>query len=293
MHVLCFGEHEVSANTTPTTIGSLGDFVRRSDGGARSGSRALILSGPSKKKSKSGHSSIRRNLDQNLEGLSPPVKKENAPDSAAASTSAQSSAAARGSGGSSSTTSTRSKGKVQASKGQPAAAASSAKGGLVNGLSGGMLAALGAMPQLGGVSSRSGGGMSTKRTQAEDKSATGSAGSANKDGGGGGADGTSASKVPRDPSKLCKCKKSKCVRQYCVCFRAGLLCEGCDCADCLNDGKHEAERLAAIEHIKTSDPLAFVDKIRPEQENQMLVDDSKDAKKHHVRGCRYAYSVYL
>ena len=186
MHVLCVGEHEVSANTTPTTIGSLGDFVRRSDGGARSGSRALILSGPSKKKSKSGHSSIRRNLDQNLEGLSPPVKKENAPDSAAASTSAQSSAAARGSGGSSSTTSTRSKGKVQVSKGQPAAAASSAKGGLVNGLSGGMLAALGAMPQLGGVPSRSGGGMSTKRTQAEDKSATGSAGSANKDGGGGG-----------------------------------------------------------------------------------------------------------
>ena len=33
MHVMCFGEHEVSANTTPTTIGSLGDFVNRPGSG--------------------------------------------------------------------------------------------------------------------------------------------------------------------------------------------------------------------------------------------------------------------
>ena len=69
-----------------------------------------------------------------------------------------------------------------------------------------------------------------------------------KEGGGAGGDG---SKVPRDPSKLCKCKKSKCVRQYCVCFRAGLLCEGCECSECLNDGKHEVERLARLlEHLE-------------------------------------------
>eukprot|EP00960_Hanusia_phi_P056833 763381-Hanusia_phi.AAC.5 len=47
---------------------------------------------------------------------------------------------------------------------------------------------------------------------------------------------------PRDPSKMCKCKKSKCVRQYCVCFRAALLCDGCDCVDCYNDGQHEQVR---------------------------------------------------
>jgi hypothetical protein len=87
---------------------------------------------------------------------------------------------------------------------------------------------------------------------------------------------------PRDPSKLCKCKKSKCVRQYCVCFRAGLLCEGCECNDCLNDGKHEEERKAAIEHIKTSDPLAFVDKVRPDGEEEVEDKNSKV----HVRGCR-------
>ena len=26
---------------------------------------------------------------------------------------------------------------------------------------------------------------------------------------------------PRDASKLCKCKRSKCIRQYCICFRHG------------------------------------------------------------------------
>jgi hypothetical protein len=95
-------------------------------------------------------------------------------------------------------------------------------------------------------------------------------------------------KEARDPSKLCKCKKSKCVRQYCVCFRAGLLCDGCDCNDCFNDGKHEVERLAAIEHIKTSDPLAFVEKIRDDngQPDKLLIEEMKDPKKHHVRGCR-------
>jgi len=171
MHVLCFGEHEVSANATPTTIGSLGDFVRRS-GGSRSGSLNLILSGPSKKKSKTVHSRSRRNLEENLEGLLPaPVKRESAADSSSAS-STQSSAAARGGGGSG--TSTRSKGKVNAGKGQPVAVASSStKGGsLVSGLSGGMLAALGAMPPLGGVPSRSG-GMSTKRSQSDDKNSNG------------------------------------------------------------------------------------------------------------------------
>jgi len=172
MHVLCFGEHEVSANATPTTIGSLGDFVRRSDGGLRSGSLALILSGPSKKKSKTVHSRSRRNLEENLEGLLPaPAKKESAADSSASST--QSSAAARGGGGSG--TSTRSKGRVNAGKGQPVAVASSStKGGsLVSGLSGGMLAALGAMPPLGGVPSRSSGGMATKRSQGDDKNSNG------------------------------------------------------------------------------------------------------------------------
>ena len=140
-------------------------------------------------------------------------------------------------------------------------------------VAGGMLAALGVMPQLGSTPSRGGGSAACKSktggSLSVHKSPVASAASSSsscpvKKEGAGAEGGGKGAPVPRDPSKLCKCKKSKCVRQYCVCFRAGLLCEGCDCSECLNDGAHEVERLAAIQHIKTSDPLAFVDKIRPE-----------------------------
>jgi hypothetical protein len=83
------------------------------------------------------------------------------------------------------------------------------------------------------------------------------------------------------------------VRQYCICFRAGLLCEGCDCVECLNDGKHEEERLAAIEHIKTSDPLAFVEKIRPDGTEVSSVLERERLEKIHVRGCRCKNSKCL
>eukprot|EP00960_Hanusia_phi_P012786 373510-Hanusia_phi.AAC.3 len=96
-----------------------------------------------------------------------------------------------------------------------------------------------------------------------------------------------AKNLPKDTSRLCKCKKSKCVRQYCVCFRAGVLCDGCDCVDCYNDGKHEKERLAAVEHIKTSDPLAFETKIKPD------VESSNTTTIHHVRGCKCKNSKCL
>ena len=48
----------------------------------------------------------------------------------------------------------------------------------------------------------------------------------------------------------CRCKKSRCLRQYCVCFRAGNLCtDGCMCEDCRNDGKHEVMRVAAVQRV--------------------------------------------
>jgi hypothetical protein len=37
----------------------------------------------------------------------------------------------------------------------------------------------------------------------------------------------------------CKCKKSKCLKMYCECFAAGLLCnDGCRCVECSNDNGH-------------------------------------------------------
>ena len=33
----------------------------------------------------------------------------------------------------------------------------------------------------------------------------------------------------------CNCRKSKCLKLYCECFAAGLLCNNCNCNDCQND----------------------------------------------------------
>ena len=88
----------------------------------------------------------------------------------------------------------------------------------------------GAMPPLGGAPARATSGNSSSKgtpTQSSEKNAHGAAlGAGPKSqaqGGGSGGGSGAGSKATRDPSKLCKCKKSKCVRQYCVCFRAGML----------------------------------------------------------------------
>ena len=51
----------------------------------------------------------------------------------------------------------------------------------------------------------------------------------------------------------CGCKKSRCLRQYCVCFRAEKQCSAeCVCVDCHNDGNHEENLLAAKKEMKVS-----------------------------------------
>ena len=146
MQVLCFGEHEVSANTTPTTIGALGDFARRPDSGSSSATRPLILAGGTKKKvSKAGNSNIRRDLSQNLGNISPPITKNST-------SSAHQKAGAVGASGHGTASGTRSKAKGgSAQQGNKPPPPSQNKGGALSGASGGMLAALGAMPPLGGM----------------------------------------------------------------------------------------------------------------------------------------------
>ena len=35
----------------------------------------------------------------------------------------------------------------------------------------------------------------------------------------------------------CNCKKSRCIRKYCECYNAGLVCgDNCKCENCANDG---------------------------------------------------------
>lgn len=60
----------------------------------------------------------------------------------------------------------------------------------------------------------------------------------------------------------CKCKKSKCLKMYCECFAAGLLCnDGCRCLECANNTAHMEVRKAAIQDTLRKNPKAFEPKI--------------------------------
>jgi len=56
----------------------------------------------------------------------------------------------------------------------------------------------------------------------------------------------------------CRCGRTKCLKQYCQCFRNDVRCsEDCVCDDCHNDGRHEEKRIDAIRRIRMNNPLAF------------------------------------
>ena len=58
--------------------------------------------------------------------------------------------------------------------------------------------------------------------------------------------------------KRCKCSRSRCLKQYCECFRADQFCTvACLCVNCMNDGKSETERSAAVQHIRRMSNTGF------------------------------------
>lgn len=79
--------------------------------------------------------------------------------------------------------------------------------------------------------------------------------------------GTSGGRTPRkrnapDTSERCHCKKSQCLKMYCVCFAQGVFCkDDCQCADCHN----KVEFLENVSHakmeIKRKNPHAFESKL--------------------------------
>lgn len=61
----------------------------------------------------------------------------------------------------------------------------------------------------------------------------------------------------------CTCKKSKCLKLYCMCFGASVVCgANCRCLVCYNTNEHDAERKEAIRIILSRNPAAFDTKFK-------------------------------
>jgi len=83
---------------------------------------------------------------------------------------------------------------------------------------------------------------------------------------------------PEGESRKCSCKKSKCLKLYCECFAAGVLCDlGCKCNNCMNTSDNVEARRKAVEYKLARKPRAFEQKI-------IDTEQVKDGALH-VRGC--------
>jgi hypothetical protein len=80
---------------------------------------------------------------------------------------------------------------------------------------------------------------------------------------------------------VCNCKKSKCLKMYCDCFRLSEYCkQGCNCVECCNIEKFDAMRLAARKSIQDRNPEAFKPRVQ-------------EAKNEHLTGCHCRKSACL
>lgn len=79
--------------------------------------------------------------------------------------------------------------------------------------------------------------------------------------------------IKTKPLIKCNCSKSKCLKLYCKCFAAGLVCGlDCDCANCFNEEKHKDIRETIIAEIISKNPKAFNSKFKKHEEKNQLVN---------------------
>ncbi|XP_059287695.1 protein tesmin/TSO1-like CXC 5 isoform X1 [Lycium ferocissimum] len=93
--------------------------------------------------------------------------------------------------------------------------------------------------------------------------------------------------TPKKP-KQCNCKHSRCLKLYCECFASGIYCDGCNCANCLNNVENEAARREAVEATLERNPNAFRPKIASSphgaRDNKEEARDGLVLPKHN-KGC--------
>lgn len=86
----------------------------------------------------------------------------------------------------------------------------------------------------------------------------------------------------------CRCGRSKCLKQYCGCFRNDIRCTSdCVCTECHNDGEHEGDRKWAVRTIRLNTKDAF------KGTDLMIHDQTVTTSKGSiiiVRGCRCTQS---
>ena len=71
-----------------------------------------------------------------------------------------------------------------------------------------------------------------------------------------GNDGAAAFRIPG--LVTCNCKKSRCLKLYCECFKSQEYCSSeCNCLNCYNNRKHESEREEAVQRMKARNPHCF------------------------------------
>lgn len=84
--------------------------------------------------------------------------------------------------------------------------------------------------------------------------------------------------------KGCRCGRTKCLKQYCACFRTDQRCTSdCVCQDCRNDGKHEAERMMAVRHVRMHSNTAFKGTRLAANDQQVI---TPRGSVRILRGCR-------
>jgi Tesmin/TSO1-like CXC domain, cysteine-rich domain len=95
----------------------------------------------------------------------------------------------------------------------------------------------------------------------------------------------SSSRRQDSSDDLCKCKKSRCLKLYCVCFASKRFCtSACKCVDCANSVDSKDMKEAAEQAILERNPEAFASKFKP----------SVDAPvSFHKTGCKYCSHAYI
>ena len=69
---------------------------------------------------------------------------------------------------------------------------------------------------------------------------------------------TTSTASHRDTLTCCTCRKSRCLKLYCACFKSQEYCNmECTCYNCCNNPRHEEEREETISMMKAKNPHCF------------------------------------